>query len=49
MHAENYGTDDNRFDLRPYLYPNWSWQFRKINEDVEKIERLKKEQLFRLS
>lgn len=22
-HAEQYCPDDNRFDLRPFLYPNW--------------------------
>ncbi|KFY85585.1 hypothetical protein V498_07700, partial [Pseudogymnoascus sp. VKM F-4517 (FW-2822)] len=22
-HAEQYSSDDNRFDLRPFLYPNW--------------------------
>eukprot|EP00039_Didymoeca_costata_P032980 m.40185 g.40185 ORF g.40185 m.40185 type:complete len:696 (-) comp9635_c0_seq2:197-2284(-) len=33
-HAENYSPDDNRFDLRPFLYPNWSWQFKKMNDDV---------------
>lgn len=22
-HAEQYSPDDNRFDLRPFLYPNW--------------------------
>lgn len=30
-HAEGYGPDDNRFDLRPFLYPTaWSRQFRAI-------------------
>jgi len=25
-HAEAYGTDDNRFDLRPFLYDStWDW------------------------
>lgn len=34
-HAESYGPDDNRFDLRPFLYrANWSWQFRAIDEEV---------------
>jgi NAD+ synthase (glutamine-hydrolysing) len=22
-HAEQYSPDDNRFDLRPFLYPSW--------------------------
>ncbi|EPQ56621.1 glutamine-dependent NAD synthetase with GAT domain-containing protein [Gloeophyllum trabeum ATCC 11539] len=32
-HAEQYSPDDNRFDLRPFLYPSrFPWQFRKIDE-----------------
>ncbi|KAK4700305.1 hypothetical protein P7C70_g5945, partial [Phenoliferia sp. Uapishka_3] len=31
-HAEAYSPDDNRFDLRPFLYPSrFPWQFRKID------------------
>uniref|UniRef100_A0A8C7TRA6 Glutamine-dependent NAD(+) synthetase n=1 Tax=Oncorhynchus mykiss TaxID=8022 RepID=A0A8C7TRA6_ONCMY len=34
-HAESYGPDDNRFDLRPFLYnTRWSWQFRAIDNQV---------------
>ncbi|NXP87166.1 NADE synthetase, partial [Passerina amoena] len=34
-HAENYSPDDNRFDLRPFLYnTSWSWQFRCIDKQV---------------
>ncbi|KAI5101338.1 glutamine-dependent NAD(+) synthetase, partial [Silurus meridionalis] len=34
-HAESYGPDDNRFDLRPFLYnTHWSWQFRCIDHEV---------------
>lgn len=22
-HAEQYSPDDNRYDLRPFLYPSW--------------------------
>lgn len=34
-HAEDYSPDDNRFDLRPFLYNvNWTWQFSKIDDDV---------------
>ncbi|XP_044895632.1 glutamine-dependent NAD(+) synthetase isoform X9 [Felis catus] len=30
-HAESYSPDDNRFDLRPFLYnTSWPWQFRCI-------------------
>ncbi|KAG5647912.1 hypothetical protein DXG03_007836 [Asterophora parasitica] len=32
-HAESYSPDDNRFDLRPFLYPaRFPWQFKKIDE-----------------
>ncbi|XP_056657118.1 glutamine-dependent NAD(+) synthetase [Monodelphis domestica] len=38
-HAENYSPDDNRFDLRPFLYPSsWPWQFRCIDQQVVRIE-----------
>ncbi|CAB1339604.1 unnamed protein product [Coregonus sp. 'balchen'] len=38
-HAESYGPDDNRFDLRPFLYnTRWSWQFRAIDNQVSKME-----------
>ncbi|KAA1469135.1 glutamine-dependent NAD synthetase with GAT domain-containing protein [Dentipellis sp. KUC8613] len=31
-HAESYSPDDNRFDLRPFLYPaRFPWQFKKID------------------
>uniref|UniRef100_A0A672LSX6 Glutamine-dependent NAD(+) synthetase n=1 Tax=Sinocyclocheilus grahami TaxID=75366 RepID=A0A672LSX6_SINGR len=34
-HAENYSPDDNRFDLRPFLYnTQWHWQFRCIDNEV---------------
>ncbi|KAM9554287.1 glutamine-dependent NAD(+) synthetase isoform 1-T1 [Guaruba guarouba] len=37
-HAENYSPDDNRFDLRPFLYnTTWSWQFRCIDKEVSKL------------
>jgi NAD+ synthase (glutamine-hydrolysing) len=32
-HAENYSPEDNRFDLRPFLYNvRWPFQFRKIDQ-----------------
>ncbi|KAJ6667101.1 hypothetical protein lerEdw1_017079 [Lerista edwardsae] len=38
-HAADYSPDDNRFDLRPFLYNSaWSWQFRCIDEQVSKLE-----------
>ena len=34
-HAESYSPDDNRFDLRQFLYNNtWSWQFAAIDQEV---------------
>ncbi len=37
--AESYSPDDNRFDLRPFLYPvAWSRQFRDIDALVAKEE-----------
>lgn len=34
-HAESYSPDDNRFDLRPFLYnTRWPWQFRCIETQV---------------
>lgn len=37
-HAENYSPDDNRFDLRPFLYnTTWSWQFRCIDKQVNAL------------
>lgn len=38
-HAESYSPDDNRFDLRQFLYnARWTWQFRKIDSMVERLE-----------
>ena len=35
-HAESYSPDDNRFDLRPFLYNvQWAWQFAAIDQKVE--------------
>ncbi|KAH8927037.1 glutamine-dependent NAD(+) synthetase with GAT domain-containing protein [Atractiella rhizophila] len=32
-HAESYSPDDNRFDLRPFLYPaRFPWQFKAIDK-----------------
>jgi NAD+ synthase (glutamine-hydrolysing) len=33
-HMSAYSPDDNRFDLRPFLYPDWSFQFKKIDEEA---------------
>jgi len=38
-HAESYSPDDNRFDLRQFLYnTRWTWQFRHIDAYVKKLE-----------
>lgn len=37
-HAEQYSPDDNRFDLRPFLYPSFTWWYRKIEAKVEEME-----------
>ena len=38
-HAESYSPDDNRFDLRQFLYnTRWTWQFRQIDAMVQKLE-----------
>eukprot|EP00127_Corallochytrium_limacisporum_P003787 Clim_evm1s153 gene=Clim_evmTU1s153 len=37
-HAESYSPDDNRFDLRPFLYPaSFRWQFSAIDEEVKRL------------
>jgi len=39
-HAESYSPDDNRYDLRQFLYNvKWPFQFRKIDEEVAVEER----------
>ncbi|KAK7994172.1 aminotransferase class-III [Apiospora arundinis] len=40
LHAQPYSTDDNRFDMRPFLYPSFwqSWSFKRIDADVEKMK-----------
>ncbi|KAJ2979543.1 hypothetical protein NUW54_g11127 [Trametes sanguinea] len=37
-HAEQYSPDDNRYDLRPFLYPSrFPWQFKKIDAAAAKL------------
>jgi len=37
-HAENYSPEDNRFDLRQFLYrTDWRWQFGRIDDLVSKM------------
>ena len=40
IHATNYSPDDNRFDQRPFLYPNISYQ-------IEEIKKMAKEMMTR--
>ncbi|CAP72883.1 uncharacterized protein PODANS_2_3150 [Podospora anserina S mat+] len=41
LHCNDYSPDDNRFDLRPFLYPNFwkSWSFKRIDMELKKIEK----------
>lgn len=44
-HAESYSPDDNRFDLRPFLYnASWTWQFKRIDRAAETLEQTAKKQ-----
>ncbi|XP_051919882.1 glutamine-dependent NAD(+) synthetase isoform X2 [Hippocampus zosterae] len=37
-HAESYSPDDNRFDLRPFLYnTRWNWQFQSIDNQISQM------------
>ena len=38
-HAESYSPDDNRFDLRPFLYPGFGWAWKKVESWLEVYER----------
>lgn len=39
-HAESYSPDDNRFDLRPFLYPSrFPYQFQRIDQAVSQMEK----------
>ncbi|EHA47279.1 hypothetical protein MCOR27_008586 [Pyricularia oryzae] len=41
VHLSAYNPDDNRHDLRPFLYVvNWPWQFNKIRRHVEEMEKV---------
>jgi NAD+ synthase (glutamine-hydrolysing) len=38
-HAENYGTDDHRYDHRQFLYDwRWPWQFKRIDALATHLE-----------
>ena len=39
-HAEAYSPEDNRYDLRQFLYnASWSWQFKKIDELAQELSK----------
>ena len=37
----------DRFDLRPFLYPYFTWSFKKIDDTVKEIERREQEEFAR--
>ncbi|CAD0020116.1 unnamed protein product [Aureobasidium pullulans] len=37
-YAEQYAPDDNRFDLRPFLYPSFTFAHRKIENELKMME-----------
>jgi len=41
LHCNDYSPDDNRFDLRPFLYPSFwkSWSFKRIDMELARIEK----------
>ncbi|KAK0626769.1 hypothetical protein B0T14DRAFT_425024 [Immersiella caudata] len=41
LHCNDYSPDDNRFDLRPFLYPPFwkSWSFKRIDLELARIEK----------
>ncbi|KFG61547.1 putative glutamine-dependent NAD(+) synthetase protein [Toxoplasma gondii RUB] len=49
LHVESYNPDDNRFDLRPFLYPNFSRQFLSMDRLVLSIEHTAQDQAFTTS
>ncbi|KAK3935587.1 putative glutamine dependent NAD+ synthetase [Diplogelasinospora grovesii] len=44
IHSNDYSPDDNRFDMRPFLYPSMyeSWAFKRIDEELERIEKARR-------
>ncbi|KAH7324013.1 hypothetical protein BKA65DRAFT_78840 [Rhexocercosporidium sp. MPI-PUGE-AT-0058] len=36
-HMEAYGVDDNRFDMRPFLYPSFQWAYTKIERSIKQM------------
>ncbi|KAG7119391.1 hypothetical protein HYQ45_015107 [Verticillium longisporum] len=44
LHCNDYSPDDNRFDLRPFLYPSFwqSWSFKRIDKELARVEKARK-------
>lgn len=46
LHCNDYSPDDNRFDMRPFLYPSadesW-WPFKAIDKEVGRLEKASKD------
>lgn len=41
VHMESYSPDDNRFDLRPFLYPSrFEHQFKRIDDEAKRLQGL---------
>ena len=38
-HGTEYNSDDHGFDVRPFLYGQWAWQWqlKRIERDIEKL------------
>ncbi len=36
---EQYSPDDHRYDMRPFLYPSFTAQYRKMEAAVEALEK----------
>lgn len=39
LHAETYSPDSNRYDLLPFLRPNFTWVWSKIEAEIENLAR----------
>jgi hypothetical protein len=37
LYLESYTPDDNRYDLRPFLYPRFTFEYRKIEDMIDKV------------
>lgn len=47
VHAESYSPDDNRYDLRQFLYSiSWRWQFSAIDKQVQALNSACADNLF---